>query len=308
MLSARIRIAARLLAVAALAALTAGCFQPMYAEHTDGTPGLREKLMGVDLPPIDKAERLARGPRRGRGPQRAGVQALRHGHRHAADPPPGDPLQHQQTSLIVDPNTGLPSSENYGIDAQYNLIEVATGKSVMTGTTFSRVSYDMPGSYQRFSRNRARARCRGSRRQRDRREHQHPARRVLHRRHLGLSFRAPTAIPESRSIWAHGRAARKRDRRLPRPARCGPSDHPALWSRCRPRARTRRCADRIGRRRSQRSLLAGQARRRRALRRAVAPGRRSHDRAAVRRPPRHPRPRRLAQLCQRHRHAGRDVA
>ena len=36
---ARIRIAARLLAVAALAALTAGCFQPMYAEHTDGTPG-----------------------------------------------------------------------------------------------------------------------------------------------------------------------------------------------------------------------------------------------------------------------------
>jgi hypothetical protein len=27
--------------VAALAALTAGCFQPMYAEHTDGTPGLR---------------------------------------------------------------------------------------------------------------------------------------------------------------------------------------------------------------------------------------------------------------------------
>ena len=48
------RIAARLLAVAALAALTAGCFQPMYAERTDGTPGLREKLMGVEVPPVDK--------------------------------------------------------------------------------------------------------------------------------------------------------------------------------------------------------------------------------------------------------------
>jgi len=35
---AKTRIAARLLAVAALAALTAGCFQPMYAEHADGTP------------------------------------------------------------------------------------------------------------------------------------------------------------------------------------------------------------------------------------------------------------------------------
>ncbi|MGY4341789.1 hypothetical protein ACVWW3_006695 [Bradyrhizobium sp. LM2.9] len=53
------------------------------------------------------------------------------------------------------PIPGLPSSENYGLDAQYNLIEVVSGKSVMTGTTFSRVSYDMPGSYQRFSRNRA---------------------------------------------------------------------------------------------------------------------------------------------------------
>src|SRR5580700_535919 len=51
---ANTRIAARLLAVAALAALTAGCFQPMYAEHADGTPALREKLLGVELPPIDK--------------------------------------------------------------------------------------------------------------------------------------------------------------------------------------------------------------------------------------------------------------
>src|ERR1700748_3811888 len=48
------KVAARLLVVAALSALTAGCFQPMYAAHTDGTPGLREKLMAVDLPPIDK--------------------------------------------------------------------------------------------------------------------------------------------------------------------------------------------------------------------------------------------------------------
>src|SRR3981189_3070309 len=51
---ARTRIAARLLIVAALAALTAGCFQPMYAEHTDGSPALREKLMGVEGPPVDK--------------------------------------------------------------------------------------------------------------------------------------------------------------------------------------------------------------------------------------------------------------
>src|SRR5258708_9260214 len=56
---------------------------------------------------------------------------------------------------MIDLNIGLPTSENVGIDAQYNLIEIASNKSVMTGTTFSRVSYDMPGSYQRFARARA---------------------------------------------------------------------------------------------------------------------------------------------------------
>ncbi|MET4118849.1 LPS-assembly lipoprotein [Bradyrhizobium sp. JR4.1] len=155
MLSARIRIAARLLAVAALAAMTAGCFHPMYAEHTDGTPGLREKLMGVDLPPISKAN-ASREARVGVEVRNALAFRL---YGTATGMPPTHRLEirfsSSKSSLIVDPNTGLPSSENYGLDAQYNLIEVVSGKSVMTGTTFSRVSYDMPGSYQRFSRNRA---------------------------------------------------------------------------------------------------------------------------------------------------------
>ena len=155
MLSARIRIAARLLAVAALAALTAGCFQPMYAEHTDGTPGLRDKLMGIDLPPVDKAN-ASREARVGVEIRNALAFKL---YGTATGMPPTHRLvlrfNSSRSSLILDPNTGLPSSENYGIDAQYNLIEIATNKSVMPGTTFSRVSYDMPGSYQRFSRNRA---------------------------------------------------------------------------------------------------------------------------------------------------------
>ena len=149
------RIAARLLVVAVLAALTAGCFQPMYAERGDGTPGLREKLMGVDLPPIDKAN-ASRDARVGVEVRNALAFKL---YGTATGMPPTHRLvirfNSSKTSLMVNPSTGLPTSENYGIDAQYNLVEVVTGKSVMTGTTFSRVSYDMPGSYQRFSRNRA---------------------------------------------------------------------------------------------------------------------------------------------------------
>jgi LPS-assembly lipoprotein len=153
---ARTRIAARLLIVAALAALTAGCFQPMYAEHTDGSPALRERLMGVDVPPVDKPN--------GSRDARLGVE-IRNAlafklYGNATGMPPTHRLvlrfTTSRSSLMVDPNTALPSSENYGIDAQYNLIEIASNKSVMTGTTFSRVTYDtFTGGMQRFARARA---------------------------------------------------------------------------------------------------------------------------------------------------------
>jgi LPS-assembly lipoprotein len=152
---ARTRIAARLLAVAALAALTAGCFQPMYAEHTDGTPGLREKLMGVELPPIDKPN-ASRDARLGVEIRNALAFKL---YGNATGMPPTHRLVIRfgtsRSSVIIDPNTALPSTENYGIDAQYNLIDIASNKSVMTGSTFSRVSYDIPGQLQRFARSRA---------------------------------------------------------------------------------------------------------------------------------------------------------
>lgn len=51
---AKFRIAARLTAVVALGALTAGCFQPMYAAKTaDGSSALREKLASVEVPPLE---------------------------------------------------------------------------------------------------------------------------------------------------------------------------------------------------------------------------------------------------------------
>lgn len=149
------RIAARLLAVAALAAPTAGCFQPMYAEHTDGTPALREKLMGVDLPPLNYPN-SSREARLGVEIRNALAFKL---YGNATGTTPTHrleiKLQASDSTLMTDPNTGLPTSEIYSLNAQFNLIDIATGKSVMTGTTFSHVSYDVPGSYQRFARARA---------------------------------------------------------------------------------------------------------------------------------------------------------
>src|SRR6202795_3818025 len=151
----RTRITARFLAVAALAALTAGCFQPTYAERADGTPALREKLMGVEVPPVDKPN--ASRDARIQVEVRNALAFKLYG--NATGMPPTHRLvlrfNTSRSSLMIDPATALPSSENVGIDAQYNLIEIASNRSVMTGTTFSRVSYDIPGQLQRFARSRA---------------------------------------------------------------------------------------------------------------------------------------------------------
>src|SRR6202790_3776714 len=102
------RFVARLLAVAALAALTAGCFQPMYAEHSDGTPGLREKLLGVDLPPIDKPN-ASREARIGVEVRNALAFKL---YGSATGPSPPHKLvirfTTSRSTLIIDPTTALP--------------------------------------------------------------------------------------------------------------------------------------------------------------------------------------------------------
>jgi LPS-assembly lipoprotein len=157
MSSAKFRIVARLMMVTALAAMTAGCFQPMYAEHTDGTPGLREKLSGVELPQLHYAD-ASQEARLGVEIRNALAFKL-YGSATGTTPTHRLDLKLQlsRSSLIINQATGLPSSENVGVDAQYNLIDNATNKSVMTGTTFSRVTYDVPGQtqLQRFARARA---------------------------------------------------------------------------------------------------------------------------------------------------------
>ena len=107
---ARTRIAVRLIAVAALAALTAGCFQPMYAEHADGT-GLRDKLMTVELPPVDKPN-ASREARVGVAIRNALAFKL---YGTATGAPPLYRLvlkfSSSRSSLMVNTNTGLPTSE-----------------------------------------------------------------------------------------------------------------------------------------------------------------------------------------------------
>src|SRR5258707_8045930 len=121
-----------------------------------GRPRLvKKRWMGYNPPPVDKPN-ASHEARLGVEIRNALAFKL---YGNATGMPPTHRLvlrfNTSRSSLMIDPNTALPTSENVGIDAQYNLIEIASNKSVMTGTTFSRVSYDMPGSYQRFARARA---------------------------------------------------------------------------------------------------------------------------------------------------------
>jgi LPS-assembly lipoprotein len=145
------RIAAALL----IAALAGGCFQPLYGDRSvSGGPVLRDQLSAIDVIQIEAPK--------GSDEARLAVDirdALLFdftGGGYAA--PPTHRLRvsiaSTRASIIVDVNTSRPDIENYGINASYSLTEIVSGRVVVTGQTFARVSYDIPGQQQRFARQR----------------------------------------------------------------------------------------------------------------------------------------------------------
>lgn len=150
------RIAIRFAVVAALAATTTGCFRPLYAERSPGGgPGVRELLAGVEVLPLN----VPNGSREARVGQEIRNALLFSLYGAATGAPPTHQLTMRirvsRLSVIVDPTTTRPDIDNYGIDADYALKDIVTGKNVVTSQAVARVSYDIPGQEQRFARQRA---------------------------------------------------------------------------------------------------------------------------------------------------------
>ena len=137
----------------ALASLLGGCFEPLYGEKTlAGGPGLRQRMGSVAVDPI-------RAPS-GSPQARIAVELQNDlifdltggsgatGKTHSLKVN----LTTQNQQVIVDINTARADVQQFGINATYTLTENATGKAVVTGQTFARVSYDIPGQQQRFAR------------------------------------------------------------------------------------------------------------------------------------------------------------
>jgi LPS-assembly lipoprotein len=144
----------RILVALALAGLTAACFQPLYAERPTpggGVTGVADRLSSVNVATIDapSGSRLARVSV---GVRDELIYDLTGG-AGGASPLYRLNVRLNATNLqvIVDITTARPDVNNYGIDAVYTLTEIATGKPVVKGTTFARVSYNIPGQEQRFA-------------------------------------------------------------------------------------------------------------------------------------------------------------
>lgn len=137
---------------AALAGLLAGCFEPLYGEKTlSGGDGLRQRLSSVTVDPIQ----ALRG-----SPQARIAVELQNDLSFNLTGGSGQlskthvlkvALSTQNQQVIVDTQTARADVQQFGINVTYTLVEVATGKAVVTGQTFARVAYDTPGQAQRFA-------------------------------------------------------------------------------------------------------------------------------------------------------------
>jgi LPS-assembly lipoprotein len=147
----------RIVVVVAVGALNAACFQPLYASRSvaGGTP-LGTQLAMVQVEHIDAPNgtpesRVATELQNALDFEMSGGGGLIS---------PTHRLKVRMTvarsSIISDITTGRVMAEITGIDTSFTLTELATGKAVMNGRTFARVSSDYPGQQQRFARVRAR--------------------------------------------------------------------------------------------------------------------------------------------------------
>jgi LPS-assembly lipoprotein len=149
------RVMIRLCAALAVAGLTAGCFQPLYSQQASvGAADIGDKLRSIEVAPID-APNGTRLSRVGVEMRNSLMYDLTGGGAAAARNYKLDiRLTSSQLQVIVDLNTARPDIQNYSIDASYTLKDITTGKTVVSGQTFSRVSYNIPGQQQRFADNR----------------------------------------------------------------------------------------------------------------------------------------------------------
>jgi LPS-assembly lipoprotein len=152
-----LRQLARLGFVIGLGALTGACFQPLYGTQTiPGGDSVGDKLSAIQIPEI-QAQKGTPAARMAVALRNALISDF------SSHDNPISPMYRLEvtglgggpTTIIVDVSSGRSDSEVEGVIAKYSLIELASNKTVLSDSTFARASFDIPGSEQRFARQRA---------------------------------------------------------------------------------------------------------------------------------------------------------
>lgn len=149
--------ALRTVTAIAVAGLAAACFQPLYGDRSVSMNGsdLRARLASIEVAQVPASQgtpeaRVAVELRNALLFDLTGGEgSIAPTHRLSIS------MRTSKSALIVDVATGRTEAEITGIDVNYSLTELATGKVVVNGTTFSRVGSDVPGEQQRFAHARA---------------------------------------------------------------------------------------------------------------------------------------------------------
>jgi LPS-assembly lipoprotein len=147
---------APLAVVLAAASLTAGCFEPLYGSRPSlNAESVHDKLDAVEIPAI---------PARQGSPQERLAVALRNALQFDLNGGAGAnapthrlnvTVTTSQMTVVLDPQSGRPTAQVDGVMANYQLVEIATGKVVIKDSTYAHVDYDIPGPEQRFAKQRA---------------------------------------------------------------------------------------------------------------------------------------------------------
>ena len=147
----------RIAAVIALAGLNAACFQPLYATRTvNGSVPLGAALAQVQVEPHPGRERHARVAACAGNRKRARFRIARRRRPDFADAQAQRADDHGAQFDHHRRGDGPRRGRNHRHRFDLTLVELSSGKTVLNGRTFTRVSSDYPGQQQRFARVRAR--------------------------------------------------------------------------------------------------------------------------------------------------------
>jgi len=138
------------------ASLTGGCFEPLYGSRPSiNSETVHDRLAAVEIPTIAAprgmpAARIAVAMRNAlQFDLNGGAGANAPTHRLVVN------VGTTQMTVIVDLTSGRPDTQVDAVSANYQLVEIATGKVVLKDSSFAHVGYDIPGSAQRFAAQRA---------------------------------------------------------------------------------------------------------------------------------------------------------